>query len=144
MSREWKRGDVALIEVGLSILRRPGRKVPHEQEPQRKRHILRLTAQYTVARMLEREDFHKRFNEERPIAIHELLYPLAQGYDSVALEAVRLLSGRAATDPDVLFLHFDARDYAGHRSGVSRFTSASSSATRRRAAPRDCPMSASA
>ena len=39
-----------------------------------------------VSQMLEREDFHKRFQEEKPIAVHELLYPLAQGYDSVALE----------------------------------------------------------
>ena len=43
--------------------------------------------------MLEREDFHKRFREEKPIAVHELLYPLAQGYDSVALEADVELGG---------------------------------------------------
>ena len=43
--------------------------------------------------MLEREDFHKRFIEEKPIALHELLYPLAQGYDSVALEADVELGG---------------------------------------------------
>ncbi len=43
--------------------------------------------------MLEREDFHKRFHEEKPIAMHELLYPLAQGYDSVALEADVELGG---------------------------------------------------
>jgi tyrosyl-tRNA synthetase len=43
--------------------------------------------------MLEREDFHKRFQEEKPIALHELLYPLAQGYDSVALEADVELGG---------------------------------------------------
>ena len=43
--------------------------------------------------MLEREDFHKRFQEEKPIAVHELLYPLAQGYDSVALEADVELGG---------------------------------------------------
>ena len=43
--------------------------------------------------MLEREDFHKRFLEEKPIAVHELLYPLAQGYDSVALEADVELGG---------------------------------------------------
>jgi tyrosyl-tRNA synthetase len=45
-----------------------------------------LCSKYTVARMLERDDFSKRFKEQRPIAIHELLYPLAQAYDSVALE----------------------------------------------------------
>ena len=49
--------------------------------------FIRLTAKYTVSQMLEREDFHKRFHAEKPIAMHELLYPLAQGYDSVALEA---------------------------------------------------------
>src|SRR5499425_2791722 len=49
--------------------------------------FIRLCAKYTVSQMLEREDFHKRFQEEKPIAIHELLYPLVQGYDSVALEA---------------------------------------------------------
>ena len=43
--------------------------------------------------MLEREDFHKRFKEEKPIAMHELIYPLAQGYDSVALEADVELGG---------------------------------------------------
>jgi len=45
-----------------------------------------LCSKYTVARMLERDDFSKRFKEQRPVAIHELLYPLAQAYDSVALE----------------------------------------------------------
>src|SRR5256714_2438233 len=49
--------------------------------------FIRLAAKYTISKMLEREDFHKRFQEEKPIAMHELLYPLAQGYDSVALEA---------------------------------------------------------
>ena len=55
--------------------------------------FVRLAAKYTVSQMLEREDFHKRFEEEKPIAIHELLYPLAQGYDSVALEADVELGG---------------------------------------------------
>jgi tyrosyl-tRNA synthetase len=55
--------------------------------------FIRLTAKYTVSQMLEREDFHKRFREEKPIAVHELLYPLAQGYDSVALEADVELGG---------------------------------------------------
>ncbi|HXN83275.1 MAG TPA: tyrosine--tRNA ligase [Myxococcales bacterium] len=49
--------------------------------------IVKLAAKYTLARMLEREDFKRRFADERPIALHELLYPLAQGYDSVALKA---------------------------------------------------------
>src|SRR6201984_2774157 len=55
--------------------------------------FIRLTAKYTVSQMLEREDFHKRFQEEKPIAVHELLYPLAQAYDSVALEADVELGG---------------------------------------------------
>ena len=55
--------------------------------------FIRLAAKYTVSQMLEREDFHKRFLEEKPIAVHELLYPLAQGYDSVALEADVELGG---------------------------------------------------
>jgi tyrosyl-tRNA synthetase len=55
--------------------------------------FVRLAAKFTVSQMLEREDFHKRFTEERPIAMHELLYPIAQGYDSVALEADVELGG---------------------------------------------------
>ncbi len=55
--------------------------------------FIRLAAKYTVSQMLEREDFHKRFLEEKPIAVHELLYPLAQAYDSVALEADVELGG---------------------------------------------------
>lgn len=49
--------------------------------------MIQLAGQYTVARMLERDDFGKRFRGEQPIAIHEFLYPLVQGYDSVALES---------------------------------------------------------
>ncbi|MCU1284145.1 MAG: tyrosyl-tRNA synthetase [Acidobacteriales bacterium] len=55
--------------------------------------FIRLAAKYTVSQILEREDFHKRFQEEKPIAIHELLYPLAQGYDSVTLQADVELGG---------------------------------------------------
>jgi tyrosyl-tRNA synthetase len=55
--------------------------------------FIRLTAKYTVSQMLEREEFHQRFHDEKPIAMHELLYPLAQGYDSVALEADVELGG---------------------------------------------------
>jgi tyrosyl-tRNA synthetase len=55
--------------------------------------FVRLAAKFTVSQMLEREDFHKRFVEEKPIAMHELLYPIAQGYDSVALEADVELGG---------------------------------------------------
>ena len=55
--------------------------------------MIRLAAKYTVARMLERDDFAKRYEAEQPIAIHEFLYPLAQGYDSVALKADVELGG---------------------------------------------------
>ena len=55
--------------------------------------FVRLMAKYTVSQMLEREEFHKRFREEKPISVHELLYPLVQGYDSVALEADVELGG---------------------------------------------------
>jgi tyrosyl-tRNA synthetase len=55
--------------------------------------LIKLAAKFTVSQMLERDDFHKRFQEEKPIAIHELLYPLAQGYDSVALHADVELGG---------------------------------------------------
>jgi tyrosyl-tRNA synthetase len=55
--------------------------------------MIRLAAQHTVARMLERDDFSKRYKSEQPIAIHEFLYPLVQGYDSVALKADVELGG---------------------------------------------------
>ncbi len=55
--------------------------------------MVRLAAQYTVARMLERDDFSKRYKDNQPIAIHEFLYPLLQGYDSVALKSDVELGG---------------------------------------------------
>ncbi|MEA9579592.1 tyrosine--tRNA ligase [Xanthomonas nasturtii] len=55
--------------------------------------MIKLSAQHTVARMLERDDFAKRFAGQQPIAIHEFLYPLVQGYDSVALKADVELGG---------------------------------------------------
>ena len=55
--------------------------------------MIRLAGQFTVARMLERDDFSKRYKSEQPIAIHEFLYPLVQGYDSVELEADIELGG---------------------------------------------------
>ncbi|UNG19324.1 tyrosine--tRNA ligase [Stutzerimonas zhaodongensis] len=55
--------------------------------------FIRLASQYTVARMLERDDFSKRYSTNQPIAIHEFLYPLVQGYDSVALRADVELGG---------------------------------------------------
>jgi len=55
--------------------------------------LIRLAATHTVARMIERDDFHKRFTSNRPIAIHEFLYPLLQGYDSVMMKADVELGG---------------------------------------------------
>ncbi|MEW6165452.1 MAG: tyrosine--tRNA ligase [Pseudomonadota bacterium] len=55
--------------------------------------MVKLAAQHTVARMLERDDFSKRFNGNQPIALHEFLYPLCQGYDSVALRSDVELGG---------------------------------------------------
>ncbi len=55
--------------------------------------LIQLSAHYNVARMLEREDFHKRYTEQKPISIHEFMYPLIQGYDSVALKADIELGG---------------------------------------------------
>ena len=55
--------------------------------------MIKLAAKHTVARMLERDDFDKRYAVQQPIAIHEFLYPLVQGYDSVALKADVELGG---------------------------------------------------
>ena len=63
--------------------------------------MIRLASNYTVARMLERDDFKKRFGNNQPIAIHEFIYPLLQGYDSVALEADVELGG---TDQNSTYL----------------------------------------
>jgi tyrosyl-tRNA synthetase len=55
--------------------------------------VVRLTSHFTVSQMLERDEFHKRFQAEQPISLHELLYPVMQGYDSVALECDVELGG---------------------------------------------------
>ena len=55
--------------------------------------LIKLASTYTVARMLERDDFHKRFSSNKPISIHEFMYPLLQGYDSVAVQADIELGG---------------------------------------------------
>ncbi len=62
-------------------------------DPMRAADVIRLAAKHTVARMLERDDFGKRYRGNQPIAIHEFLYPLVQGYDSVALRADVELGG---------------------------------------------------
>jgi tyrosyl-tRNA synthetase len=55
--------------------------------------LIHLSAHYSVAQMLERDDFHKRYHEQRPISVHEFMYPLVQGYDSVALKSDVELGG---------------------------------------------------
>ena len=55
--------------------------------------LIQLAGHYRVARMMERDDFHKRYHEQKPISVHELLYPLVQGYDSVALKSDVELGG---------------------------------------------------
>ena len=55
--------------------------------------LIQLAAHYRVARMMEREDFHRRYHEQKPISVHEFLYPLVQGYDSVALKSDVELGG---------------------------------------------------
>lgn len=62
-------------------------------DPLGARGMIQLAAKYTVARMMERDDFHKRFHEGRSISVHEFLYPLMQGYDSVALKSDLELGG---------------------------------------------------
>ncbi len=62
-------------------------------DPLGARGMIQLAAKYTVARMMERDDFHKRFHANTPISVHEFLYPLMQGYDSVALKADLELGG---------------------------------------------------
>src|SRR5215210_2162030 len=62
-------------------------------DPLGARGMIQLAAKYTVARMMERDDFNKRFKEGRSISVHEFLYPLMQGYDSVALKSDLELGG---------------------------------------------------
>ncbi len=65
----------------------------HWMEKMSSTDLIELTSHYTVARMLERDDFHKRYKGQQPISIHEFLYPLIQGYDSVVLKADVELGG---------------------------------------------------
>jgi tyrosyl-tRNA synthetase len=82
--------------------------------------IVKLLAQFTVSQMLEREDFHKRFNAEQPIALHELMYPVAQGYDSVALECDVELGG---TDQKFnLMRGRDLQKYSGQKPQIVLMT----------------------
>src|SRR5258708_2221099 len=71
--------------------------------------MVKLMAQFTVSQMLEREEFNKRFDEEQPIGLHEFIYPIAQGYDSVALQCDVELGGT-----DQKFNLMRARDLQRH------------------------------
>ena len=70
--------------------------------------LIQLASQQTVSRMLERDDFTKRYNNHQPIAIHEFLYPLVQGYDSIALEADVELGGTDQTFNLLMVVHYKA------------------------------------
>lgn len=78
------RGDPAVLELRFN---------GEWLEPMGYADVIRLASRYTVARILERDDFTKRLNAGTPISVHELLYPLTQGYDSVALHADVELGG---------------------------------------------------
>jgi tyrosyl-tRNA synthetase len=83
--------------------------------------MVKLMAQFTLSQMLEREHFHKRFNEEQPISLHELIYPIAQGYDSVALECDVELGG---TDQKFnLMRGRDLQKHFGHPQQIVLMTS---------------------
>lgn len=82
--------------------------------------LIRLAGTYTVARMLERDDFSKRYSSGQPIAIHEFLYPLVQGYDSVALKADIELGG---TDQKFnLLMGRELQKHFGHEPQVIMMT----------------------
>lgn len=86
----------ACVEQLMDILSRDNLEVRYNSEwlePMDLADILRLTSRYTVAQMLERDDFQKRYRDQRPISIIEFLYPLAQAYDSVAVRADVELGG---------------------------------------------------
>ena len=86
----------ACLEALMDVLSKDNLEVRYNSEwlePMDMGDVLRLTARYTVAQMLERDDFAKRYKERRPISLVEFMYPLLQGYDSVAVEADVELGG---------------------------------------------------
>jgi tyrosyl-tRNA synthetase len=97
LSADEVRGHAeALLEQFMDILSPDNLEVRHNSEwlePLGLPDVLRLTSHYTVAQMLERDDFAKRYANERPISIVEFMYPLMQGYDSIAVEADVELGG---------------------------------------------------
>ncbi|MBN1477421.1 tyrosine--tRNA ligase [Candidatus Sumerlaeota bacterium] len=99
-AEEVEANAATYFEQVSRILNMDRTEVRHNSEwlgPMTSQEMVRLAACYTVARMLERDDFKRRFREGRPIRVHEFLYPLAQGYDSVAIEADVELGGTDQT-----------------------------------------------
>ncbi len=93
---EAERNGQTYMEQVILILDRERLKVLHNSmwlNPMTFADVIKLAASYTVSQMLERNDFHERFNAEQPISLHEFLYPLAQGMDSVSIEADLELGG---------------------------------------------------
>ena len=93
---EIHKNAATYTEQAFKILCREKTEVRHNSEwlaPLSAADIVRLAARHTVARMLERDDFSKRIKAQKPISIHEFLYPLMQGYDSLALKADVELGG---------------------------------------------------
>ena len=93
---ETKANATSYIEQAVNILNIETLKIVHNSDwlnAMNFSDVIRLSSHYTVARMLERDDFTKRFKSETPISIHEFMYPLAQGMDSVELKADIELGG---------------------------------------------------
>src|ERR1035437_6258539 len=95
-AEEVKRNAETYVEQVSRILDASRMKVMYNStwlSPMTFTDVIKLAGSYTVSQMLEREDFHKRFNAELPISLHEFLYPLAQGMDSVAVHSDIELGG---------------------------------------------------
>lgn len=93
---ETRQNGQSYIEQATHVLSKERLRLVYNSEwlsPMSFNDVVALTAKFTVAQMLERDDFSKRYKAGEPISIHEFLYPLAQGYDSVALEADVELGG---------------------------------------------------
>ncbi len=80
--------------------------------------MIQLSARYTVARMLERDDFHKRFYGNQPISIHEFMYPLLQGYDSVVLKSDVEFGGTDQTFNLLMGRHLQREYHCGVEQGI--------------------------
>ena len=98
--QELKENQKTYLEQAFKVLDREKTEVRFNSEwmdRMKAGDLVRLASEYTVARMLERDDFSRRYGENQPISVHEFLYPLIQGYDSVMLEADVELGGTDQT-----------------------------------------------